>query len=742
MKVKLKKLIPLMAILTFIVPILMGSSAWAVQVVGNTPENKATEVAINAAITATFDVDMNASTITTDTFYVETEDPSDPLGYLTVEGQVSYDSDTKTATWQPTSGTLTADTRYYVTVKNGSGGVKDASGNALDIFDCGTCNWTFTTGTGIAPPAQITETNPANGAANVPVSTVLTVTFTNTMNSSTITPETFYVEIMTSAEGEPPVYEVVPGQVTYNATDKTATWQPTEELTLDTTYYVTLAGGANGIKDANGIPIDGYNLTFTTGVAASALTVVSTTPAADATDVAVGTAITATFSTDMDSNTISDTTFTVNDGSADISGQVAYDGTTKTATFTPDVALAYGRAYMATVSTGAADLNGNTLEAPYSWTFTTGTETGAPTVTSTSPADAETGVDVGTVITATFSEDIDETTLAGEFTVNGVNGQAEYDSDTMTATFTPDADLAYNTTYTAAISTGVTDLDGNAMEAEKTWSFTTVPEGTPTVTGTTPADAATDVPMDTSITATFSEDMDQTTLPAAFTVNDGSADIAGTVTYDGTSKTATFTPLPALANYTPYTATITTGAQSAAGVAMAADKIWSFTTGAAAAGDTPTVTSTTPADAAAGVALDTLITATFSLDMDGTTITDTTFTVNDGSSNIEGTVSYADKVATFTPIAPLASDMSYTATITTGAASTAGLALAADKTWSFTTGLKGDINGDGRLDLKDAIYVLRVLTSLYTTGQPFDVDGDGKIGIPEAVYVLTELAFN
>lgn len=48
-----------------------------------------------------------------------------------------------------------------------------------------------------------------------------------------------------------------------------------------------------------------------------------------------------------------------------------------------------------------------------------------------------------------------------------------------TATFTPLADLDYDTAYTATITTGVKDLAGNAIEADYVWSFTTEPE-TPT----------------------------------------------------------------------------------------------------------------------------------------------------------------------------------------------------------------------------------------------------------------------
>jgi O-glycosyl hydrolase len=157
--------------------------------------------------------------------------------------------------------------------------------------------------------------------------------------------------------------------------------------------------------------------------------------------------------------------------------------------------------------------------------------------------------------------------------------------------------------------------------------------------------------------------------------------VSGTVSYS--SSVATFTPSASLAYSTVYTATITTGAQSSAGTALAANYTWSFTTIAA---PTPTVSSTTPANGATGVsATAPSITATFSQAMNSSTLTTSTFTLTGGGGAVTGTVTYANSVATFTPSATLAYNTQYTATITTGAQSSTGAALAANYTWTFTT---------------------------------------------------------
>ncbi|MCL0077353.1 Ig-like domain-containing protein [Dehalococcoidia bacterium] len=101
----------------------------------------------------------------------------------------------------------------------------------------------------------------------------------------------------------------------------------------------------------------------------------------------------------------------------------------------------------------------------------------------------------------------------------------------------------------------------------------------PRVVVTSPKDHATRVPVDVEITATFSEDMDAATInTATFTLMADGARIAGRVTYDPATRTATFIPHENLAYGTVYAATITTGARDLAGNGLAQEFSWSFTT--------------------------------------------------------------------------------------------------------------------------------------------------------------------
>jgi hypothetical protein len=159
--------------------------------------------------------------------------------------------------------------------------------------------------------------------------------------------------------------------------------------------------------------------------------------------------------------------------------------------------------------------------------------------------------------------------------------------------------------------------------------------------------------------------------------------VPGVVTYTGT--TATFTPSSVLAGNTVYTGAITTGAKDAAGNALAANYSWSFTTAAPSDITAPAITTVAPANNATSVALNSKATATFSEAMNAATITSSTFTLKQGSTNVAGSVTYSGTTATFTPSAALTANTVYTASITTGAKDAAGNSLAAAYTWSFTT---------------------------------------------------------
>jgi hypothetical protein len=103
-------------------------------------------------------------------------------------------------------------------------------------------------------------------------------------------------------------------------------------------------------------------------------------------------------------------------------------------------------------------------------------DTTAPAVVSTFPAPALMGTATNGAITATFNEAMDPLSINGEtFTLSQgsikIPGVVTYFNNK--AQLLPSSDLALSTTYTATLTTALTDLAGNKLEANHSWSFTT-----------------------------------------------------------------------------------------------------------------------------------------------------------------------------------------------------------------------------------------------------------------------------
>ncbi len=210
----------------------------------------------------------------------------------------------------------------------------------------------------------------------------------------------------------------------------------------------------------------------------------------------------------------------------------------------------------------------------------------------------------------------------------------------------------------------------------------------PTVTETGPADTVTAVALNSKVVATFSEAMDATTIDTtSFTVIGASEPaLTGTVSYDAASRTVSFVSGSNFTASTVYTATLTSNVKSSAGVALAADDVWSFTSGTTTDVVAPAVSSTNPADTSTGYALNGNVSANFSEGIDPATVNASTFTLSAGSVSVSGAISYSNRVASFNPNSNLAASTLYTATLTTGITDLADNPLAANVVWSFTTG--------------------------------------------------------
>jgi DNA/RNA endonuclease YhcR with UshA esterase domain len=215
-----------------------------------------------------------------------------------------------------------------------------------------------------------------------------------------------------------------------------------------------------------------------------------------------------------------------------------------------------------------------------------------------------------------------------------------------------------------------------------------VPDVTPpTVTSTVPAANATGVSPYQPLSATFSENLLPSTVNGStFTLADANGSVTGNVSYASSTRTAHFAPISALAPLTVYTATLTTGLEDEAGNPLAADYVWTFTTGAA---DTtpPTIIARFPAPNAISVPLSSAIVITFSEDLQPGAVVPANFMLVGPSGSIGwGALAYdpnTDRLV-LNPIA-LAEQARHTITLSSSVTDWAGNPLTGTLSWSFTT---------------------------------------------------------
>ena len=594
-----------------------------------------------------------------------------------------------------------------------------------------------------APPA-VTATSPVAGATNVPLTSVMSATFSRDMDPATVT------LALTGPGGT-----AVPGTTTYEPINRVATFTPDSQLQPTSSYTLrvpTSNRSADGINVATAV-----TRTFTTSASACpcrlfADTVVPVSNANPVADGRTGTNLTYEMGVKVQSAVPAEIThlrFFKSPGETGTHvgrvwstdgtplAQVTFQGEGasgwQTAALATPLAITAGQTYVVStnrndyyayeagglaqsVSTGPLSTvvggNGVFNEAAGNFPASSFGDSNyfvdlvirdddgsggqpnpppAPTVTGTTPAAGATMVPVNVSPTATFSREMDIATLtSANVTIQATNGPVlaaalTYDGATDRLTVNPSANLSNNRTYRVTIGTGATSADGAALAAPVSWTFTTVPV-TPTVTATSPENGAVGVARNVSPTFTFSRAMNATTMTTANVTlrTQAGAAVTSAITFDSAANRVTIDPAADLAQEVTYVAQVSTGILSAEGAPLAAPVSVSFTTVL----PPPTVTATTPANAATGVAINASPTATFSRAMSPASLTGTSVTMRpQGGSNVTATVTYdaATNRVTLDPTADLQNAQTYEVTLANTIAAADGVAMAAPVTFYFTT---------------------------------------------------------
>ena len=393
----------------------------------------------------------------------------------------------------------------------------------------------------------ITGTSPAGGATNVAGNTVVTATFSEPMNPETVTGSTF--------ELRDPTNSVVPAAVTYDATTRRATLDPTANLATSTTYTARIRGGAADprVKDqaGNALAQDLF-WTFTTS---------ATPPSSDNCPCTIWAPTTLPDRQDSDRSAV----------------EVGTKFRTNTAGFITGVRF---YKYATNTGTHVGSLWSSTGTRLGTATFTNETASGWQQVTFPTPV----AVNANTTYIASYHT-----------TVGGYAVSSNYFANAVTRgplTALRDGTDGGNGLYRyGATSTAVPN---GTFQSENYWvdvvfvsSFgpDTTPPG---ILSVSPAAGRSGVNIAAPVSATFDEALTASTVNTnTFQLQTQSGTpVAAAVSYNNTTLTATITPSAPLAYSTTYRATLKGGTadpriKDAIGNAMTSDYTWTFTTAAA-----------------------------------------------------------------------------------------------------------------------------------------------------------------
>lgn len=211
-----------------------------------------------------------------------------------------------------------------------------------------------------------------------------------------------------------------------------------------------------------------------------------------------------------------------------------------------------------------------------------------PRLTGTLPADGAKSVPTHGLIEAIFVSQMEKDSLKdGGFRLQddsrqAIPGKVDYDWETRTASFQPDAPLAPGRTYTAHLAATVQDTNGNLLGSPQSWQFTTAADGAPaSVAATLPASGEADVPTDTTLWAIFSEALDPATVSggSAELLDSAGAPVPVAVSYRAEERAIVLAPQAPLSPHSDYRARILAGVADAAGNPLGHPIEWHFRTG-------------------------------------------------------------------------------------------------------------------------------------------------------------------
>ena len=225
-------------------------------------------------------------------------------------------------------------------------------------------------------------------------------------------------------------------------------------LLLLTIFLVLAAGfGCSGVTGSG---------TGTTTLTTSSGRTIYVTATSQAGDIATDKAVFAQFGSGLDASTVTSANVTI---APNVGTTLSYDAVNNIAILRPTGSWSANTKYKVTIGTGVKTSAGDTLSAPYSFTFQTrdSVDASAPEVIIPTPVETSACVPLAGPFFVRYNESLDSLTVNNAtVSVQGVTGSVRYDAATNTIFWYPSAALTANTQYVATVTVGVKDLGGVA----------------------------------------------------------------------------------------------------------------------------------------------------------------------------------------------------------------------------------------------------------------------------------------
>jgi hypothetical protein len=218
-------------------------------------------VSNQTAIAAVFSKAMGAGTLNAASFTLTTPAPG-----LAPLGSVTYSTTGRTAIFTPAS-PLQVGLTYTATITSAAA---DASGNRLagnqaSLPAASDYVWSFIAAAVPATPPTVTLTFPVNLATGAALNTAITATFSEPINSLTLSSKSFTLRVSGL-----PLGPVLAGTVGYDVASASATFTPASPLLAGTRYTAALTGITDLTGSALAAGLVPNPWTFTTGSSAAA----------------------------------------------------------------------------------------------------------------------------------------------------------------------------------------------------------------------------------------------------------------------------------------------------------------------------------------------------------------------------------------------------------------------------------------------------------------------------------------